>query len=510
MAHLWFKAQINRLNPLTEFPQTPFRLFILCSLLVFSSTICVFSPPALAGQDPPARQCCARVFAAGLELGWAEATARLSFQSDNDIITHLNRAAAHIRAANTFCSALNPAWKGHGNMTRQLNALAQKIAEKPTPETREEIADFIARKSPHYAGALRNQIIASRKVHKDTCTANYFLLGFHLARAHYIFQVAKDPGTPAKLKDKLKQSAQRGIKTALNFLQSLEKVKPVTGHCVELWRKGFIKDRLTQILGNKGLDLSLLTGLTQSYWEDALDAMNSGVAELNIRPCSGRVLGLQVIFRPSSARRGINGSSAILIQPRGGEGPFSLKWQLLTPGQKVLAQKTKKLPKSGIRLTWKTKAPGTGTYTLRARAKDKTGQWTVWKRMFIQVTDSTGLKIPFHLSCRKKQNREKGCCCFKGTHTYLFPSHPITKIKARFDTGKKLNCKSRVVFQIRENNKWRTIKTVNAVSSRGDKTVAPTDVLIPVGKKIDGFRLKDGCRCCIDDSEIWLKSAGGR
>jgi hypothetical protein len=482
------------------------QLGILVFVFMLIGYMFFFPSQVLAGQDPPARQCCARVFAAGLELGWAQATARLSFQSDGEIITHLNRAAGHIQAANTFCSALNPAFENHKNIARQLNYLAAKLSQNPDPKTRETIADFIARKSPLYAGALRNQIIASRKVHKDTCTANYFLLGFHLAGAHYIFQVADQPGTLAKFKKQLKKSAQKRVKIALNVLYSLKKVKPVTGRCVQLWREGFIKDRLQKILTHKNLNLNMLTGLTQSCWEDALDAMNSGVAELNIQPCNGQALGLQLVFRPSSARRGLNGSAAILIQPRGGDGPFTLQWQILTPKQKILAQNKGNLSANGLRLNWKSQAPEAGTYTLRARAKDKKGQWTVWKRMFIEVTGTTASKIPTHLSCRQKQNQEKGCCCFKGTHTYLFPAHLVLKIKTRFDTGKKLNCKSKVSFQIRKNNKWKTLKIVNAISSRGNETIAPIDVLIPVNQIIDGFRLKDGCRCCIDSSEIWLQS----
>lgn len=105
-------------------------------------------------------------------------------------------------------------------------------------------------------------------------------------------------------------------------------------------------------------------------------------------------------------------------------------------------------------------------------------------------------------SCKNKDNEEKGCCCFKGTHTYLFESSQVKNIHARFDTGKRFNCKSTVKLDIKQNDTWKTIKQVQANSSSNGKELNPIDVVVPVNAVIKGFRISDGCVCCIDDSSI--------
>jgi len=110
-----------------------------------------------------------------------------------------------------------------------------------------------------------------------------------------------------------------------------------------------------------------------------------------------------------------------------------------------------------------------------------------------------------HLSCKNNDNEEKGCCCFKGTHTYRFKSQYVSSVLVRFDTGKKFNCKSKVHLQINSGKGWKTIKTIQAISSSGNSTNAPIDVGIPVNGTISGVRISDGCVCCLDFSEIFLK-----
>lgn len=110
-----------------------------------------------------------------------------------------------------------------------------------------------------------------------------------------------------------------------------------------------------------------------------------------------------------------------------------------------------------------------------------------------------------HLSCEQKQNQEGKCCCFTGYHTYRFDKGRVTSVVARFDTGKKYDCRSTVKFDVHADGRWVTLQTFNAVSSRGGDTRAPNDVTVTVNRIIDGFRLGDDCRCCIDSSEIWLQ-----
>ena len=110
-----------------------------------------------------------------------------------------------------------------------------------------------------------------------------------------------------------------------------------------------------------------------------------------------------------------------------------------------------------------------------------------------------------HFSCKAKQNQEGKCCCFTGVHTYLFAEGRVSEVVARFDTGKKFDCRSTVKFEVHAKGRWTTLDSFDAVSSRGGNTNAPNQVTVRVDRVIDGFRLGDGCRCCIDNSEIWLR-----
>jgi hypothetical protein len=109
-----------------------------------------------------------------------------------------------------------------------------------------------------------------------------------------------------------------------------------------------------------------------------------------------------------------------------------------------------------------------------------------------------------HFSCQERQNQEGKCCCFTGYHTYRFAERRVSSVAARFDTGKKFDCRSTVKFDVHSGGRWVTLQIFDAVSSRGGDTRAPNDVSVAVNRVIDGFRMGDDCRCCIDSSEIWL------
>ena len=44
----------------------------------------------------------------------------------------------------------------------------------------------------------------------------------------------------------------------------------------------------------------------------------------------------------------------------------------------------------------------------------------------------------------------------------------VSSVLARFDTGRKFNCRSKVQIQVDRGKGWETIKTIQAVSSSGD------------------------------------------
>lgn len=121
-----------------------------------------------------------------------------------------------------------------------------------------------------------------------------------------------------------------------------------------------------------------------------------------------------------------------------------------------------------------------------------------------KVKDSS-VRDESYFSCKNKENEEGGCCCFTASHTYMFNKRRVFDIIAIFDTGKKLDCRSTVKYEVHFDGKWEDVGRTQVVSSRGNETYAPNKVSIPINKVIDGFRLGDGCRCCIDFSEIWLQ-----
>jgi hypothetical protein len=109
-----------------------------------------------------------------------------------------------------------------------------------------------------------------------------------------------------------------------------------------------------------------------------------------------------------------------------------------------------------------------------------------------------------HLTCKNKDNAEKDCCCFLGSHTYLFSPRNVDYFVATLDTGKRFNCQSKVKLEVKKQNRWVTVKQINAVSSKGNSEKNRITVRVDVNSNIDGVRLSDGCVCCIDYSDITL------
>lgn len=114
----------------------------------------------------------------------------------------------------------------------------------------------------------------------------------------------------------------------------------------------------------------------------------------------------------------------------------------------------------------------------------------------------TGGQARLDLSCKDNENVEKGCCCFKGAHTYLFAPRRVAFVDAQVDTGRGRGCKSTVRYEAKVGQTWFKLKEVNAVSSIGNKETYRFKVRVPVNRVISGFRIADGCKCCIDYSRI--------
>jgi len=125
-----------------------------------------------------------------------------------------------------------------------------------------------------------------------------------------------------------------------------------------------------------------------------------------------------------------------------------------------------------------------------------------WYGTAAELSGVGGTQQVLRFSCRNMENVEKGCCCFKGTHTYRFPDQFVRAFDATFDTGKRFNCKSNVAIEVYRANRWETVKKVAAVSSSGNSEVNPIMVTVSVNSNISGIRVLDNCACCIDDSSV--------
>lgn len=109
-----------------------------------------------------------------------------------------------------------------------------------------------------------------------------------------------------------------------------------------------------------------------------------------------------------------------------------------------------------------------------------------------------------NLSCNAKDNVEKSCCCFLGSHTYQFEPQQVGTATVTFDTGRRFDCKSVVSIDALVGETWTTLQSVKANSSSGGSERAPRTLTVDVGKVIGGIRVGDGCVCCIDDSKVTL------
>ncbi len=123
-----------------------------------------------------------------------------------------------------------------------------------------------------------------------------------------------------------------------------------------------------------------------------------------------------------------------------------------------------------------------------------------------EVPDSGG-DGDIGLSCSDGDNEEGGCCCFHGEHTYMFDPVCVSSVTVKFDTGRGLGCQSNVEFQVYDGSLWSDVGQYQAVSSSGGSELYVIETEVPVGQTVSGFKISDGCTCCIDSSSIVLHTA---
>jgi hypothetical protein len=105
-----------------------FRLLVLVALIC---TAFVLQPAALQAAEDEYPHCISHLWAAGSQLGWAEAIARHDAQSeDARMLEHMHDAGLHVERANELCAqdpAPWPAWPNWREIQHQLTGMADQF-----------------------------------------------------------------------------------------------------------------------------------------------------------------------------------------------------------------------------------------------------------------------------------------------------------------------------------------------------------------------------------------------
>ncbi len=101
---------------------------------------------------------------------------------------------------------------------------------------------------------------------------------------------------------------------------------------------------------------------------------------------------------------------------------------------------------------------------------------------------------------------EGKCGPFAGSHTYEFSSTYVKDVKNTYRHGKRFKLQEHRNFFRVDRRVLEPIKEVQAKSSHNGEEFASAEYTVPINKTIEGFKIFDGCACCIDKSEIWLNT----
>jgi len=214
------------------------------SLAAALTFLCLFAARPLSGQEgrktPPAG-CCYWIYAAGVETGMFLGPVRSADASDAEIVLLLFRVGEWIERAHLSCSEPLGVWDEYRGMRLELDRLADKLAEKPGPEARGEIEDYLVRAEREYAAGLRGRKITQQadgrvtSVAIESCRQRYFLLGYHLGAAHHSFQTAAMAEPDSEEGMTARFYGLDHVSQALKALNSLKEMKSTTETCVPLW-----------------------------------------------------------------------------------------------------------------------------------------------------------------------------------------------------------------------------------------------------------------------------------
>jgi hypothetical protein len=165
-----------------------FRLLVLVALIC---TAFVLQPAALQAAEDEYPHCISHLWAAGSQLGWAEAIARHDAQSeDARMLEHMHDAGLHVERANELCAqdpAPWPAWPNWREIQHQLTGMADQFHDGRM--NRERLAIAIAGAFQSLATQLAFRVLHTHLERDATCVEIYVRLGAAVGFAQTTTQI---------------------------------------------------------------------------------------------------------------------------------------------------------------------------------------------------------------------------------------------------------------------------------------------------------------------------------
>ena len=188
---------------------------------------------AVAQQDPPAPDCCLKIFYTGHHLGMAAVLCSEGIIID-EFFDFMENARRFVQAANGSCSRINPAWPDWRQKSNELGQSIDWLRGSDDEQTIQKVAVYLNNARASWSDDLMVQIVNSRPVRASTCDAQYFNLGYDLAQAQGYSLLASSESTADDQRRVQIVLAQQGRDRALADIDALGKTNSVTGGCAAL------------------------------------------------------------------------------------------------------------------------------------------------------------------------------------------------------------------------------------------------------------------------------------
>lgn len=188
---------------------------------------------AVPQQDPPAPDCCLKIFYTGYHLGMAAVLCSQGFIID-EFFDFMGNVLRFVQASNGSCSRINPAWPDWREKSNELGQYIDWLRRSADDETIRKVAVYLNNARASWGDDLMVQIVDSRPMWASTCEAQYFQLGYDLAQAQGFNLLASSSGMNDTQRNSQIVRAQQARDRALIAADNVVKIQPVTGRCASL------------------------------------------------------------------------------------------------------------------------------------------------------------------------------------------------------------------------------------------------------------------------------------